>query len=148
MSEEIKMEEDTKSQEALKIKQMMAARLLAGGCEPDIVTSQLGICAKTLYRWRKLPEFRDYLDRAITDRTNWRVAKLLDDAFTSLSYSVSTDASDAVRLRGALNVFKMFRMENMREAWAHENAISTGPQLDIPELEPSDDTITEEPHAP
>ncbi len=107
--------------EELKIKQKQAARMLAG-CDTNAITSRLGICAETLYRWRKLPEFKALIDQWIESSVQLQIAKLIDSSLTALQDSLSPETSDPVRLRAAMNVLKLAGLKHLPPPGPTESA--------------------------
>jgi len=95
--------------EKLTPQQIQAAQMLAKGHSTHSITFDLKICPDTLYRWKKIKEFKELVNEIITDElaeTKFRMAHIVDASLSAL-WDLVTDGKESNRLQAAMHVLKL-----------------------------------------
>lgn len=83
--------------------QERAVHLLLSGCKTVKIASTLGVSRMTIYRWQRLPIFREFYDRLRTEirqHMNNKILSLSDHAVNTLAVSLNSK-SENVRYKTA-----------------------------------------------
>lgn len=96
-------------QHKLTAKQIQAAHLLVSGHSIFEITRSLKLRRETLWKWKKIPEFKEEYERIITETKSYLQTSIEDvfqESLRAMKQELKRYESDPKRLETLLNVIK------------------------------------------